>query len=645
MIRTKKSIGSRTRGQAITIIDRYRKLFLAPPLAVKNQDTSPIQARGFEVVRLEDDRIEPQIYWYDWATRKFSPDPEPGFELPKRHGWRWVHAIVWHWAHAIVWLWQLDEPQPALDRMAVLLIAFLTAFLTVMAVWQIPPSDNPLANVAGKTPDAASAPPTPDASPFATRFGKTVIGGLGGLVVTEVTRALGNQQPSPDTKWFYIVWFILFFFFMLLILGAFRAGTEGLRARIAIARYPLDRHSRTTKNNWERFWDWFSYWSLRLVDWWFSLRVPLLTFLDTFTNLIQGKNQAITRVFADQIIDQQRNVVRTADAIRKTLNDIYSADAALRTTPGEPQDDPPAPAGTGAAAQIQPPPARVAYAAGHVHATSFPSDSCAPVRVNISVLSTDHTNVFYISRTPGSSPKPFGKRSVAWVSVFTGKIRWYKERYSEDKRAFPKIVLFDNRDGTIAGDEPQIHLSSHYQQREGDYDAFIVFPVPWPHRGFGGDYVKGAILISFRDQEDFELLWPFVLTQAEQDAKLVEALQKKHEDHQAAKTEEERRRLQEGISLLKDIQKIDAEIQAAKSSEERKPLQEQRHQKMEALTSPYDPVLDEQTYSNEQRTIEDWCQDDEVRATLREAIAVLGELLRGFNEVIYQSYLDSNRSV
>lgn len=585
----------------------YRKLFLAPPLAVKNQDTSPIQARGFEVVRLEDDRIEPQIYWYDWVTRKFSPDPKPGFELPKYHGWRWVHAMVWHWAHAIVWLWQLDEPQPALDRMAVLLIAFLTAFLTVMAVWQIPPSDNPLANVAGKTPDAASAPPTPDASPFATRFGKTVIGGLGGLVVTEVTRALGNQQPSPDTKWFYIVWFILFFFFMLLILGAFRAGTEGLRARIAIAYYPLVRHSRTTKNNWERFWDWFSYWSLRLVDWWFSLRVPLLTFLDTFTNLIQGKNQAITRVFADQIIDQQRNVVRTADAIRKTLNAvIYSKLSELAHNPRRnPQD----------------------------------------VRVNISVLSTDHTNVFYISRTPGSSPKPFGKRSVAWVSVFTGKIRWYKERYSEDKELFPKIVLFDNRDGTIAGDEPQIHLSSHYQQREGDYDAFIVLPVPWPHRGFGGDYVKGAILISFRDQEDFELLWPFVLTQAEQDAKLVEALQKKHEDHQAAKTEEERRRLQEGISLLKDIQKIDAEIQAAKSSEERKPLQEQRHQKMEAAHLPYDPVLDEQTYSNEQRTIEDWCQDDEVRATLREAIAVLGELLRGFNEVIYQSYLDSNRSV
>ena len=57
----------------------YRKLFLAPPLAVKNQDTSPIQARGFEVVRLEGDRIEPQIYWYDWASRKFSPDPKPGF--------------------------------------------------------------------------------------------------------------------------------------------------------------------------------------------------------------------------------------------------------------------------------------------------------------------------------------------------------------------------------------------------------------------------------------------------------------------------------------------------------------------------------------------------------------------------------------
>lgn len=544
----------------------YRKLFLAPPLAVKNQDTSTIQARGFEVVRLEDDRIEPQIYWYDWASRSFSPDPKPGFERPIHHGW--------HWAHAIIWLWRLAEPIGMLERMAVLLIAFLTAFLTVMAVWQITPSENPLANVAGKTPDAASAVPTPDSSPFATRFGKTVIGGLGGLVVAEVTKALGNQQPSPDTKWFYIVWFILFFFFMLLILGAFRAGTEGLRARIAIAYYPLVRPSRKTASAFARFWDGFSYWFLRLMHWLFSLRVPLVTFLDTFTNLIQGKNQAITRVFADQIIDQQRNVVRTADSIRQDLNDLlerrvlqlsYTRDGApaAPVAAATPQP-PPAPV---AAAPPQPPPAPVVAPPAALSPPAFPSTLPHRVRVNIGVLSADQNSVFYISRTPGSSVLPFPKHSVAWVSVFTGEIRWYKSAYDGSA---DKIILFDNTDRTITDATDKILLKDYYQQRHQDYEAFVILPLPWPQRGFGSGYVKGAIQISFRENADFELMW-------------------------------------KGADI--------------------------------------DPSGDPPTYPTPQRMLEDWCSDAEVRGALRNAIAALNELLRGFNEVIYKSCQDPNRSV
>ena len=134
------------------------------------------------------------------------------------------------------------------------------------------------------------------------------------------------------------------------------------------------------------------------------------------------------------------------------------------------------------------------------------------VRVNISVLSADQTSVFYIARTPGSAVEAFIKRSVAWVSVFTGKIRWYKHSYKDDKRfpgLFEKIVLFDNERGVILDDEPKIHLSSHYQPRNDDYEAFVIFPVPWPQRGFGSDYVKGAIHISFRFESYFDKIWSF----------------------------------------------------------------------------------------------------------------------------------------
>jgi len=75
--------------------------------------------------------------------------------------------------------------------------------------------------------------------------------------------------------------------------------------------------------NWvERSFDWFAYWFLRCMHWVFSLRTPLLTFFDTFINLIQGKNETIMRAFADTIIDEQRNMVRVAHAIRRQVHNV-----------------------------------------------------------------------------------------------------------------------------------------------------------------------------------------------------------------------------------------------------------------------------------------------------------------------------------
>jgi hypothetical protein len=229
-------------------------------------------------------------------------------------------------------------------------------------------------------------------------------------------------------------------------MGIFRAAIEGLRATVAIPRYSLARPPQS---------NWWTYWFWRFLQWFFSLRVPLLTGFDTFVNLIQGKNQTMTRVFADTIIDQQRNVIRVADTIRKDLTRLLAT----------------------------------------------------PVRVNISVLSADQSSVFYISRSAGSAKLTFNKRSVAWVSVFTGEIRWWECSWKQQLGdLYKEIVLFDNSKGVIAGDEEKILLVSHYQPRHEDYAAFVVFPVPWPQRGFGSDYIKGAIHISFDKEGDFEKL-------------------------------------------------------------------------------------------------------------------------------------------
>ncbi len=535
----------------------FSKLYLAPPLSVKNQDTSPIQARGFSLVGLSPEEIRYRIYWYDAEKGDFAPDHPERFARDHHRGsWGVSRGRI---AYIVACVWQYLCPT-TLEQSAILFIALLAAFLTVVQIWQIPAPDGLFKSqtqasaVQGTstgtqttttqttTTQTGTAKAAFETSPFASNFGKTVITGLGGLIAETVLKSFEGDTAKAGDKQFYIVWFILLFFVLLIFGSLLRALVEAVRARIAIIHYPLSRTPRANRNWLERSGDWISYWFLRIVHWIFSLKVPLLTLLDTFTNLIQGKNETITRVFSDTIIDQQRNVIRVAHAIRRQMHEVILRELMLQS-----------------------------QTSGGNLAPPTPQD----VRIGISVLSADQTKVYYIARSPGSSIQPFAQRSVAWISVFTGKIRWFKRSYREDpvtKKAqpiFDKIVLFDNTAKTIPDMEGTIYLKSNYQSRDDDYEAFVIFPVPWPQRGFGSRYVKGGIHISFRHQEQFEAVW---------------------------------------------------NIQS-------------------------DPVLDtsqsstgESGYRFEAKMLDDqWCPNPQIRASLREAVAILGELLYGFNENIYFS--------
>jgi hypothetical protein len=553
----------------------FRKLFLAPPIAVKNQDQSPIQARGFSLITLEPDHIEAVLYWYNPQTGEFKPDAHSERHDNVSGGWRWSNPISW--------MWQLDQSDSLLVRLAILLIALVTAYLTVVAVWDIPPADNPLAPKKGG--DQSAAPAHAITSPFASDFGKTVVLGFGGLAVAEIAKALGSDQPSPGSRWFYVVWFVSFFFMWLFGMGLLRAVAEGLRAMVAIPRYSLARRAenrptpeshpgvdpqtgqarkaqgleRSQRELGDRLISVWTYWLGRFFHWVFSLRVPLLTGFDTFINLIQGKNQTMTKVFTDTIINQQRNVIRVADTIRKDLTRLIEQ---------------------------------------KVRASSKSSSSAvtlvtSPVRVNISVLSADQSSVFYISRSPGSALQIFPRRSVAWVSVFTGEIRWHKSSWTDkDKeQKYKKIVLFDNSGDNIAG-AGEILLYQYYQSRHQDYGAFVVLPVPWPQRGFGSDYVKGAIHISFHGESEFETIWPKVTDRSTSPPFLS-------------------------------------------------PHSPPSLPAFWGLENGSDGSFG---YPPSQDILGAWCDDREVRGALINSIAVLGELLRGFNEVIYKNYIEKNQS-
>lgn len=69
------------RARPVERFDRCR-IFVAPPLADKNQERAAVGARGFALITLRNGEIERRLYWYDKRTRRFAAGPpddrEPG---------------------------------------------------------------------------------------------------------------------------------------------------------------------------------------------------------------------------------------------------------------------------------------------------------------------------------------------------------------------------------------------------------------------------------------------------------------------------------------------------------------------------------------------------------------------------------------
>src|SRR5437588_318793 len=51
------------------------KLFICPPLAIKRQNKTPLQARGFQEVAIDAmGRIEREIFWFNPSDRTFDTE-------------------------------------------------------------------------------------------------------------------------------------------------------------------------------------------------------------------------------------------------------------------------------------------------------------------------------------------------------------------------------------------------------------------------------------------------------------------------------------------------------------------------------------------------------------------------------------------
>jgi hypothetical protein len=502
-----------------------RKLFLAPPLSVRFQDSSPIQARGFALFRLAGDDVRRNFYWYDPESKTFKPDAPSPKPLPESSSLRTL----------IAWLWEVVLVKADLARAVVIGLAFLAAFLTAVQLWEVPPARSRLASPAA-TMETKAAVTTVSGAPsiLTSNFARTVIAGLGGMLALDVLGTIWNLQDI-NAKAYYVLMFIVFFFLLLLFYAVFQGLIEALRSRIATRRQPAPtspglsrRHDGSERLSARLLWRWTAYSRNRIWRWLLSLRSFGLVFLDTVFNVIRGRNQLRTKIFEDTIIDLHRSIVRAADRIREEVD------------------------------------AAVVDALKGRNITTVASD----VRVSVTVLSEDESTLYYISRERGSLAVPFDKHSVAWVAVYTGEARWFKKSYLGKKSA---IALLDNTSQRYPS-LPAIKfpLESFYQNRPApDYEAFMVLSVPLLQRSAGEGYRRGAIHISLRNENYIDSLWS--------------PLEEKDND----------------------------------------PGYDLRWRLLYSLKNGHSLGI----------------QDEKLRAVLHQSLEVLGELLRSFNDAVFEDYI------
>ena len=396
------------------------------------------------------------LLWYSAGVSRFDGNVRlDGADTRQRPFW--ATTVV----GPVVWLWRLGRAiNSDLAKAAIFFIAMLAAFLTSVAVWQIPP-----ASAVGVTPTLSSTG-TPTTVTIARtslleqNFARTVLSGLGGLAAaTVLLETFDSNEGKAQSQQFYTVWFSVWFFVLLLGSSFVKSLAEGWRVITYVGDPSSNKISAQTR--WKRT-RWF-----------------LLTTIDSFFNLIQGRNELKSMLWVNEISAAQKDTIRAIGAICDSLSNAFTD--YLKSPEHNFVDD-----------EVFSPPCQ-----GNV-ATHAPD-----VRVAVSVLANDKQSVYYVAWQKGSSSNSFPQTSVAFVSVAARIPLWWKRSYSS---ASPPILLFDNTLQSVA-ELPKLplFLPQFYQPRKGNYGSFIVIPIPWRAHD---DRRRAALHISFKNEGALHAIWP-----------------------------------------------------------------------------------------------------------------------------------------
>ena len=432
---------------------------------MRYQDESPIQARGFALFHLKDGGDpERTLFWYDAKGKSFAREVAGGRRNRAETG-----AEI---GPVAGWFWKLAGNGMDLAKAAVIAIAFLAAFLTIVELWEIPPPKTPLTQGAATGDGDILRPERLQRLQEQLRED-----GPG--------RARGHARPVvPGTIWsakdfntraYYVVLFVTFFFLMLLLYAFIQALIEALRSRI-FTQHPV-RGWRPARP-----------------------RGPA-------TAASRVRHRRLGRTASRPGFPTGDHACGTGSCLAGLLPGVlrHVLQRAPRTQPASDrrvrEGHRRSPLGPRAGGGPHPGGDRARHPRGAEERGLDAGDE--DVRVSISMLSEDESVLFYVAREQGSLGRGFDKRSVAWVSVYTDTALWWEKDYPLDTE------LLDNTSGGYPLlPAEKILLGASYQARAGqDYDAFLVLPVPWAKRASSDNVRKAGIQISFRTKDHMDALF------------------------------------------------------------------------------------------------------------------------------------------
>ena len=446
--------------------DLERRLVTAPPLVLPTPSGGG-QPQGVSVLQASRLGVTRQVYRYDPGVAPFtvtSPAPEK-VATAKDAG-----SSRLGFFGALKQLPYLGRPElNGLVRWVLLAIAFISAFLTVAAIWNIPPpaptdlATRTTTTTTTTTQGTATTQVTAAATTadqlretfLGTRLARTVISGFAGLAAVKLATNTTLVTNDSLASGYYLVWFVIFFVTLLFASACLRGFLEVSRAAIFLGAQPhmvnVGSPAQPRRGTW---------------------RVYFLTFGDAFLNVVQGKNEMQAALWGTTIVNLQEDIVLAADRIRESIRSAVIEVLGAMTSPPEPDE----------------------------------------IRVAISVLSEDGARVYYISWPADSLSREFGTKSVAWVAVRGGHARWWKKNAT--KKGVPAEPLYGDTLEIISaaeaaplGVQGAQQLKDYFENRDQDYDAFVVLPVPFRRRGDAGTRGRGGIHISFKKEQYLDKLF------------------------------------------------------------------------------------------------------------------------------------------